>query len=194
MRRVKRACISRVHICIYIYFIITSTCILWCACTCASLRHWRSQRHEERRRIEGMFARDRDREATAEFAILPTALIRREIRSSMVEQLASSPDHMKPSTPSSFSFLPPTLPPLGHILFPIPSHPLPLSPFISSRSRLHFSLLHFRGGQGEGWGIRRGNGVEEADSVVVSFFYSVQSFEIILSISKKYLYNLIGIS
>lgn len=73
--------------------------------------------------------RDRGREANAEFAILPTALIRREIRSSMVKQLASSPDHMKPSTPSSFSFLPLDV-------YPFP--PLPFTPpaFISLRPRL----------------------------------------------------------
>ena len=62
---------------------------------------------------------DRDREATAEFAILPTALIRREIRSSMVKQLASSPDHMKPSP-----LLPHFPSSLGISSFP-PPHPLP---------------------------------------------------------------------
>lgn len=77
---------------------------------------------------------DRDSEAIAEFAILPTALIRREIRSSMVKQLASSPDHVKPSTPSSFSFFP------GRecILFLL----LP-PPFISLRSRLRALFAPF---------------------------------------------------
>lgn len=139
----RNACISRVRVCIYIYIFYYYECIFWYECMCASLRLWRSQRHEERRKIEGMFARDRDREATAEFAILPTALIRREIRSSMVEQLASSPDHMKPSTPSSFSFLPPWTYPLSHpILYPF-HHLFP-------RDLDSISLCSISGAVGEG--------------------------------------------
>lgn len=140
MRRLHFAC---TYVCMYVrtyifyYYVYTLVFVY----VCASLRLWRSQRNEERRKIEGMFARDRDREATAEFAILPTSLIRREIRSSMVEQLASSPDHMKPSTPSSFSFLP------GHILF-LP----PLLPFISSRSRCSMLFAPFPWAVGGGTG------------------------------------------
>lgn len=144
-------CISRVPVCtyvctcVYIYIFYYYVYTLVFVYVCASLRLWRSQRHEERRKIEGMFARDRDREATAEFAILPTSLIRREIRSSMVEQLASSPDHMKPSTPSSFSFLP------GHISpFFSPPHPLPLLPFISSRCSMLFAPFPWAVGRRKG--------------------------------------------
>lgn len=113
-------------------------CILWVsvyvrAYECASESSEDADTKNEGNR--GDVREDRDREATAEFAILPTALIRREIRSSMVKQLASSPDHMKPSTPSSFSFF------SGYILFP-PSFTLSVY-FLAISTPC--SLLHFRG-------------------------------------------------
>lgn len=93
------------------------TCENEYVCVCLSVRI-RTDVEIEGNRVD--VRGDQDREAIAEFAILPIALIRREIRSSMVKQLASSPDHMKPSTPPSFSFLPWVYPSSNpSILYPI---------------------------------------------------------------------------